>query len=161
MNKLIAILFLLFPFASQADSNLQLLGGFSSGAIGFGADYEIKKSETFGFGGYFFYSAEGDDLGPLAPQVIAAGALARLHLLDTPKYNVSTATGFGVIMSEFEIAGQDQDDTTFGPMLKLGMLYKLSPKLAVGGEMFTIYNWLSDENFGSLEYFNVVVRLKL
>jgi hypothetical protein len=140
-------------FASE--SYLQGALGFESGAVNIGFDYESRKSgSNAGYGGYFMFSSEKDGA---SAQVLSFGAMSKIHFFETEQFDFSLAPGFGISMVEIGNA----DETVFGPILKLGLLYKFSDKVAFGGEMFKAYNWLSDEFAGTLDYFNFVVRLSL
>lgn len=140
--------------AQAQDSSLRALLGFTSGAMHFGADYEAKQSSLHGLGGYFFYQTEEDEAGKTAvAQVIALGANLPVHLLNDSKLDAYIAPGFGIMMVE---QGND-DETAFGPSLKIGMDYKVAPTTKVGVQYSTYYNWLSDELIGSVDYASAAV----
>jgi len=142
-----------FVFAS--DTYIQGVMGFESGAVNIGFDYETRESGTAaGYGGYFMYSAEKSGV---SAQVVSFGGMSKIHFFENSKFDLSIAPGFGISLIE---AGSS-DETVLGPIVKLGLLYKFSDKVAFGGEMFKAYNWLSDEFGGSVEYFNFAVRLTM
>ncbi len=143
--------------AQAKDSYVQGFLGFDATAINFGVDYEVRKSESHGVGGYFLFSGE-EDSGASA-QTISFGGMLRLRIHETEKFEVSMAPGFGITMVE----GSPDDETVLGPTMKLGVMYKTSDKNAIGVEVFQAYNWLNSDTFGTipLQYFNFSYRIKL
>lgn len=157
-KSFLSAVLLLTSFAAQAqdpDSYMQAVLGFESGGVNIGFDYESRAvGSNAGYGGYFLFSSEKDGV---SAQVMSFGAMSKIHLLDDRKFDISIAPGFGISLIELGPA----EETILGPVLKFGLLYKFSEKVAFGGEMFKAYNWLSDEFGGSLDYFNLALRLKL
>jgi len=140
--------------AQAQDKSVRALLGFTSGAVHFGADFEAKQSSLHGLGGYFFFQTEEDEAGKVAvSQVIALGANLPVHLLNHSTLDAYIAPGFGIAMVEFG----DDDETTFGPSLKIGLDYKVGATTKVGAQYSKFYNWMSDEAAGSVEYASAAV----
>jgi len=154
----LTLVFSMMAFSAQAqDSNSYVQGvmGFESGGVNIGFDYESRAvGSTAGYGGYFLFSSEKDGA---SAQVMSFGAMSKIHLLDDSKFDISVAPGFGISMIEMG----PNDETILGPVVKFGLLYKFSDQMAFGGEMFKAYNWLSDDFGGTLDYFNLALRLRL
>jgi len=157
MKKIIlTTVLLLVSYNLQAgESYVQGNFGFEASTFNFGLDYEMRKSQNYGYGAYFMFSSEEEDA--FKPQLVSIGALAKIHLLDTQKLDVAVAPGFGISM--YELSGQDE--TAIGPVMKFSMLYKMNAQMAVGVEMFKSYNWLNDEFGLSSDFLNLAFRYKL
>ena len=155
MSIILSAFFLISSaYADDSQSYLQGVVGFDAGAVNIGFDYESRsESETAGYGGYFLFSGDSDS----SLQVMSFGAMAKIHFFENRKFDLSFAPGLGI--SLVEVGGDDE--TTVGPIVKLGLLYKFSNKVAFGGEIFSAYNWLNDELPSGVEYFNFAVRIKM
>ena len=130
-------------FSAQAqDKSVRALLGFRQGALHIGADFEAKQTSLYGFGGYFFMQTEQDGANEAAvAEVMAIGGNVPLHLLNDSNLDLYVAPGFGIAMVEQGTA----DETTFGPSLKMGAEYKVSPTVKVGAQYSKYFNWMSDE----------------
>lgn len=138
---------------ANAQGTLRGLLGFSGGAINIGADYEIKRDSMTGFGGYVFLQTDEKKNGTvLVNQVLALGAFAPVHLLNHSKIDAYIAPGFGIAMIDDVGPANNDDETTFGPSLKIGVDCRVSPTVAVGVQYSKFYNWLSDDAPTSSEH---------
>lgn len=136
----------------RSNSSIRGILGFSSGSVNIGADYEMKKTNLFGLGGYFFLGT-GDDGGGSSVQVadvLALGAFAPIHIVNDYQLDVYIAPGFGFAKIEVKPA----DETTFGPTVKIGAEFAVAPTVKVGLQHFIITNWLSDELGSEITYTN-------
>lgn len=132
----------------SADSATGLIG-FSQAAVTFGANYEHRQ-DALGLGGYFLYSGEQKDGGK--NQVISFGGIAPMHLLDDSRLDVYLAPGFGISM--IKGISPQSDQTIFGPVWKIGALFKMTPEVKIGLEQMTLVNWFSDQpHIGSAAMF--------
>ncbi len=152
---LIATVLLFTTAAMSAEDGNHVRGilGFSSGEINIGADYE-NRNDNLGYGGYFLFSGDDEDTGKNS--IFAIGAMAAVHFLNTSKVDVYVAPGFGVAKVEEPGAGGD-DETTFGPIMKVGVEYAINDKATVGLQHLFIYNWMSDEVADSASFLNAAV----
>lgn len=137
--------------AQAQDKSLRALLGFDRGAIHLGADFEMKQSNLHGFGGYFFFQTDDEDAG--VPSVMALGANLPVHLLNDSRLDAYVAPGFGIAMVELG----EQDETTFGPSVKIGVDYKVAPTTKVGVQFARYYNWMSDEAGSSADFASAAV----
>lgn len=128
------------------DKSIRALLGFTEGAIHLGADFEMKKTNLYGLGGYLFMQTDDEDAA--VSQVMALGANMPIHMLTDSNIDVYVAPGFGLAMVELGTV----DETTFGPSLKIGAEYKVSPTAKVGVQYSKYFNWMSDEADASYEY---------
>lgn len=134
------------------DKSLRALLGFTSGAINIGADFEVKQTSLYGVGGYFFFGTDEYGAGKVTVyEVMALGAFAPIHLLTDNSVDVYVAPGFGLAMVDNPAPNGD-DETTFGPTLKLGAELKVSPTMKIGLQHFIITNWMSDELADQISY---------
>lgn len=136
----------------RGNSSVRGILGFSSGSINIGADYEMKRTNLFGLGGYFFLGTGDDGTGAKVqvPDVLAVGAFAPIHILNDYQLDVYIAPGFGFAKIEVK----PTDKTTFGPTVKIGAEFAVAPTVKVGLQYFVITNWLSDELSSQYSYTN-------
>jgi hypothetical protein len=147
----ITAIMLVSATAIAQENHARAILGFSSGELNIGADYESRKG-NIGIGGYFLFS--GDDEDTAKNEVLALGAMAAIHLVDNSAVDVYIAPGFGIAMIEEPGAGGD-DETTFGPIMKVGAEYAINEKAYLGLQHMFVYNWMSDEVADSASFLNV------
>jgi hypothetical protein len=135
--------------AFAADNLIRPILGFKSDAVNFGVDYEKRMNHDMGWGAYFFYGSEHKD-NTATNQDIAFGVMAPIHILDNGSLDTYIAPGFGLAMIK-GLAGAD-DETTFGPSLKVGAEWKFSPTLKGGVQYFQVYNWFTDKAASEYDY---------
>lgn len=130
--------------------------GFGSGAVNVGGDFEAIMSSDAGVGGYFMFlsEAENDFNATVRPEVIAFGANAKVHYRPS-SWDLYAAPGFGIAMVE----ANNDDETTFGPSMRIGVLYAFSPGFSVGLEHVTLFNWFSDKAGSDIETANAAFRI--
>lgn len=137
------------------DGEVNVNVGFVSSALNIGASYE-KDSGNVGWGGYFNLQTEKDDAG--IPQIMSLGGMMKIHLVQTNGIDAYIAPGFGLAMfSDIVVGGEEKDKTTFGPSMKIGAQYFVTPAVKVGIERFMINNWFDDEAPASAEVTTAVI----
>lgn len=157
----ISLIISLQAFSSLAlagDKSVTGLLGFSQSALTIGANFENKMDQYIGVGGYFLHSSEKKD-NASKQQVMSFGATATGHIIDNSQLDVYLAPGFGVIMIKGltgSISGDDQ--TTFGPIWKMGFLFKATPTVKVGIEQTELVNWFSDKAYAQVSLTNAAVN---
>lgn len=128
--------------------------GFGQGALNIGGDFEAVMSSDAGIGGYFMLLTDAENNGAtIRPQVIAFGAQAKVHYRPG-SWDFYGTPGFGIAM----VDDNNDDETTFGPSMRIGVMYALTPALSVGLEHATFFNWFSDELAENLETSNAAFR---
>jgi hypothetical protein len=148
---LIAAAMLVSTTAMAQANHVRGILGFSSGEMNIGADYESRKGNV-GVGGYFLFSGDDEDTGK--NEIMALGAMAAVHLIDNSPVDIYIAPGFGIAMIEEPGPGGD-DETTFGPIMKVGVEYAINEKAYLGLQHMFVYNWMSDDVSDSASFLNV------
>jgi hypothetical protein len=138
---------------SRGSNNITGLLGFTKAAVNFGVNYE-HRVDTIGFGGYFHYSSEKKD-NFANNQITSFGGIAPIHFLDDAHMDTYLAPGFGVHM--IKGLGAQDDVTTFGPLWKLGALFKISNNVKVGLERTELVNWFTDKATADAVYTNAAL----
>ena len=88
-------------------------------------------------GAYFLHSSENKNAGK--HQVISFGGMLPVHMVDTYDLDLYLAPGFGIHMIKgLNNGASGEDQTTFGPMWKIGFLYKVSSNVRIGLEQSQI-----------------------
>jgi opacity protein-like surface antigen len=141
---------------SSGQNELTANVGFQSGAINLGATYAQMSGGT-GFGGYFLLQTEKTSAA--VNQAIALGGLYKINVIDTSKAVFYAAPGAGLAMIKVpSSSGTGTDDkTVFGPSLKLGVQFKVSPTFAIGVENMLISNWFEDKAPAGFEIVTVAM----
>jgi hypothetical protein len=114
--------------------------GFTEGGFGLGADYEYAAASTFGIGGYTRFYKKDEKR---APGYFMFGAFIRPHF-HRKQWDFYISPGVGVM----SIDANNDDETTLGPSLALGLLYEVNSQIAVGIENMKHYVWFSDDYRG-------------
>lgn len=139
--------------ANAQEKTLRALLGMTQGNLNLGADFEMKQSSAHGLGGYFFMQTDDDTANPSVYGVMALGANMPIHLLNDSMIDVYVAPGFGILMiDDYGSGAQKDDETTFGPSLKIGAEYQVSPQASIGLQYMNYYNWFSDDVTFKAEY---------
>jgi opacity protein-like surface antigen len=162
MKKLFLAGAILFAgFAAQASTNGSITGllGFSQSAVNFGVNYENRLDSAFGLGGFFHFSSEKKE-NAAKQQTMAFGAMAPAHLLDNARFDAYVAPGFAVIMVKgYDGAPYSKDDqTTFGPIWKMGVMFRMSTNVKVGIEQTELINWFTDKASPQVSYTNAALE---
>jgi opacity protein-like surface antigen len=161
MKKLILLGAILFAGAAAQASNNSLTGllGFSQSAVNFGVNFENRVETSYGLGGFFHYSSEKKDNAG-KNQTMAFGAMAPVHLLDNSHFDAYLAPGFAVLMVKgFDGSSFSKDDqTTFGPAWKIGVMYKMASNVKLGIEQTQLINWFSDKAASQFVYTNAAME---
>jgi len=162
MKKLFLLGAILFAGAAAQAANNSITGllGFSQSAVNFGVNYENRMETSYGLGGFFHYSSEKKD-NAYKNQTIAFGAMAPVHLLDNSHFDAYLAPGFAVLMVkglDVGAAYSKDDQTTFGPAWKIGVLYKMTSNVKLGIEQTQLINWFSDKAASQFVYTNAALN---
>ena len=155
-----------FPVYSGLSSQHQISTqlGLFAGALNLGVSYIQPKTELYGFGGYFFMQTSKEkNYSTIVSQVVSFGGLVNINLMDNTNFRIYLSPGFGLsILKESSInSGTKNDETVVGPVIKMGVQYKISPTFFVGLDKTDFTNWLNDNvnNFqgpNGFDYFSVV-----
>ncbi len=152
LSAMIAVVSISFG-AQAGEKSFTGLIGFSQSALGFGANFENRHSQNFGVGAYFLHSSENKNAGK--HQVISFGGMLPVHMVDTYDLDLYLAPGFGIHMIKgLNNGASGEDQTTFGPMWKIGFLYKVSSNVRIGLEQSQIVNWFSEKSYSQFTYTN-------
>jgi opacity protein-like surface antigen len=161
MKKLILVGAILIAGAAAQAANNSLTGllGFSQSAVNFGVNYENRMETSYGLGGFFHYSSEKKE-NAAKNQTMAFGAMAPVHLLDNSHFDAYLAPGFSVLMVKgFDRAPYSNDDqTTFGPAWKIGVLFKMTSNVKLGLEQTELINWFNDKAASQYVYTNAALN---
>jgi hypothetical protein len=130
--------------------------GFGLGALNIGADFESAMSSDAGVGGYFMLMTNAEkNNADIRAQIIAFGGEAKVHYRPG-SWDFYGTPGFGIAMVDF----RNEDETTFGPSMRIGVLYAVSPSISVGIEHATFFNWFSKDVLSeSFETSNLAARM--
>lgn len=139
---------------SNNDNFVTGILGFTQSAVNFGANYE-HRFDSFGAGGYFLYSGEEKDNGLGKNQTISFGANLPIHIFEDSRFDVSLAPGFGI--TQVKGISPQNDETIFGPSIKTGLFYKLTPTVKAGIDHSYFTNWFNDKTNSAVEYTNAAV----
>jgi len=161
MNKIFLVGAILFAglTAQAADSSITGLLGFTQSAVNFGVNYENRMESAFGLGGFFHFSSEKKE-NAAKNQTMAFGAMAPVHMLDNSKIDAYVAPGFAVLMIKGYTGAtySNDDQTTFGPIWKMGVLFKMSANVKVGLEQTELINWFTDKAGPHASYTNAALN---
>ncbi len=158
--SLFILFFSLTSFANIGEKTATGLLGFSQSGLGLGANFENRISSTLGLGGYFLHTSEKESANK--NQVISLGAFANGHIVDTSDFSFYIAPGVGVIM----VKGQrstftTEDQTTFGPIWKMGFLLRATPTIQLGVEQTELVNWFSEKAPGQFSVTNFAIAFSM
>jgi hypothetical protein len=139
----------------EGTSTARGLLGSSRGSMNAGVDYE-RRMGNVGVGGYFIYSDENDDTAKAEQMFL--GAQAVIHVIDRTEFDLYAAPGVTAVMHDKApgVAGSD-DETTFGPSLRLGAIYYFNQNWGLGFDWLTATNWFNDEVGQQEELANLAV----
>lgn len=162
-NLILVTALLLTSVVSQAatygsEQSITGIVGFTQSAPNFGANYERRIDNNMGVGGYFHFASEQKN-GFGKNQTMSFGAMAPMHLLDNSRADVYLAPGFGITMVK-GITGTlvPDDQTIFGPIWKVGAMFKMTSSVKLGLEQTHITNWFTDKLPSDMEYTNFAVN---
>lgn len=129
------------PAVSRSELAMHL--GFVAGAANIGVDYNLMENNA-GIGGYFFYQTEKKDKG--VNKIMSFGASYKVNVLNTSRFTGYLSPGFGIHMVTIPASGTRSESTenAFGPVYKIGTLFKVSPTFQLGLERQALVNWFND-----------------
>lgn len=137
-----------------AENNIKISLGLDQGAINLGAEYE-SRSGANGLSGYFLLATEKITTGK--PQIMTFGGGMPIYFYDNKTNSLFITPGLGLNM----IKVGNTTEMTFGPQIKLGTGYRLSPNLRLGLEHFIITNALNEKAGGSQHFTNFLISFTL
>lgn len=137
--------------SSTVGGNATAYLGFGSGAVNIGGEYEAVQSANHGFGGYFMFLTEKEDV---RNQVITFGGFVKMHFMATDALEFYASPGFGIGMVDVG----DDTETTIGPSFRLGAMYRFTDLISVGWEHSFFYNWFNKKVADVGQFGNVAVR---
>jgi hypothetical protein len=142
--------------AYQSSSGSELTGtlGLVQAAVNVGFQY-TKKNSDYGLGGYFFLQTSKErSTNIIVNQVMSFGGQAKVALVDTSVVSAYLSPGFGIhmikdVQDTTVTPTRKSDKTAFGPTLRTGVLFGLTPTVKAGLEHFQYWNWFDDVAQGS------------
>ncbi|QDK36358.1 outer membrane beta-barrel protein [Bdellovibrio sp. NC01] len=137
----------------EGSNTVRLLLGASQSAFSGGVAYE-RRSGTFGVGGFLLSSTKDSDANK--PETLTFGLDVTSHLIDKNDLDVYISPGIAVTNSDAATSAGD-DDTLFGPTLKIGTVYSLNHGWGVGLEYLRVFNWFSEKSPAQIDFANLVV----
>ena len=128
--------------------------GANNTSLDFGLSHERRKGNV-GIDAMAIYSTGNDNAGTMqVDSQTLLGSSVIYHLEDNSNADVFFGTGLAAILHD-DVKGTTENDTTFGPMFKVGSSYYLNNDWSVGLEYIVALNWTDDSlasqnNFGLL-----------
>ncbi len=117
--------------------------GANNTSVDGGISHERRKGNV-GFDAMAIYSAGNDTAGSLqADSQTLLGTSIMYHLEDNSNADVFFGTGLAAILHD-DVRGTTENDTTFGPMFKVGSSYYLNNDWSIGLEYIVAMNWTDD-----------------
>ncbi len=129
----------------------KLYGGFSNTTFNGGVSHERRKG-SLGVDALVMSSGDNgaDGLGQKDRQLLVGSSLIH-HLEDNSNADVYLGTGLAIMRHE-DAGDTDDDETTFGPLFRIGSSYYLNRDWSVGLEYMTALNWSNDDLAGENAY---------
>ena len=137
----------------EGSNTLRLLLGATQSAFNGGLENE-RRSGTWGVGAFLLSSTKDSDANK--PETLTFGLDMYSHLIDRNNLDVYVAPGIAVSNSDAATEAGD-DDTLFGPTLKIGTVYSLNHGWGVGLEYLRVFNWFSEKSPAQMDFANFVV----
>lgn len=128
--------------------------GANNTSFDIGLSHERRKG-SIGVDALAFYSSENDTAGAgQHDSQTLLGSSLLYHLHDDSSADVFLGTGLAVVMHD-DVNGTTENDTTFGPLFRIGSSYYLNRDWSVGLEYLVAMNWTDDSltsqsNYGFL-----------
>lgn len=127
--------------------------GSSQGGLNIGIDYERRMGNA-GLGAYLINS---DDNDAGKGEQMFLGVQSVIHVLDRTAFDVYLAPGLSVVMHDDGGTTSGDNETTFGPSLRIGTIYYCNPHWGIGLDWLKTTNWFSDDAGYQQELANVAV----
>lgn len=129
---------------SKYENSVWLAAGFTEGGFSLGADYEYAADRTYGIGGMAkFYKK---DSSRPANGIFMFGAYIRPHF-HRRAWDLYVSPGVAIINIDNTSANGD-DTTSLGPFFQAGVLYQITPSVAIGMENQITAIWFDDDTRG-------------
>ena len=122
----------------------KVYGGFTSEATNFALSHE-RREGALGVDVLLMQTGDnGENAVGQADEKTMLGASLIHHLQDNSRADVYLGTGIAATYQE-DINSTDQDETTYGPLFRIGSSYYLNNEWSVGLEYMAALNWTSDK----------------
>lgn len=125
---------------SDGSNTVRLMAGAQSAANHYGIDYEFRSGPV-GIGAFYI---QGNESSAVArPEFMTIGFVAPIHLIDKSRWDLYIAPGVNMTQFKDYIAPSevDEDDyTTWGAVLKMGMMYYFNNHWHLGLDFVKIHN---------------------
>lgn len=121
--------------------------GFTNDAMNFGLSHERRKG-ALGWDLLGVYSSDNGDNNTIAQknEQLMIGSAMIFHLQDNSPADVYFGTGVQVMQhSDVTISGEESDETSFGPLFKIGSSYYFNNDWSLGLEYMIAQNWHNDD----------------
>lgn len=117
--------------------------GANNTSVDFGLSHERRKG-NIGLDFMAFYSAGNDSANSVQSdsQTLVSSSFM-YHVEDLSNADVFLGTGLAATFHD-DVRGTGENDTTFGPMFKIGSSYYLNSDWSVGLEYIIAQNWTDD-----------------
>jgi opacity protein-like surface antigen len=122
----------------------KVYGGFSNTTFNVGVSHERRKG-SLGVDALVMSSGDNGASGPgQKDRQLLVGSSLIHHLEDNSNADVYLGTGLAIMRHE-DAGETDDDETTFGPLFRIGSSYYLNNDWSVGLEYMTALNWSNDD----------------
>src|SRR5690606_30697019 len=125
----------------------KLYVGFTNDATNFALSHE-RRQKAMGWDVLALYSSDNGDNNTIAQKDEQAmlGTSLIYHLQDNGPADVYFGTGVQIMQhSDVMIDGDKNDETTFGPLFKIGSSYYFNNMWSLGLEYMVAQNWNNDD----------------
>ncbi len=148
----------------EGTSTVRGLVGFNRGELDLGLDYE-RRMGTMGFGGFALMSGENDHTTPQKPGQLVVGINTPVHLIVHSPFDVYLAPGIAYIKNDDVKAVGLQpavdSESSFGPSMRVGMLYAVNETWAVGLDFIRATNWSNDDAASDYDFANIGIAYNM
>lgn len=122
----------------------KVYGGFSSETTNFGLSHE-RRQGSLGWDALAIHSSDNGETGLAKKdaQTLFGTSLIH-HLEDNSNADVYLGTGIAAIM-HYDINNTDEDETSFGPLFRIGSSYYFNNDWSLGLEYLAAMNWSNNE----------------
>ena len=121
--------------------------GFSRGGADLGLDYEYGYARTYSVGGYL--RVIPDSTSSNQNGVTTFGVFVRPHF-SRGNWDFYVSPGFGLVSEKYVQGNNTNTYTMLGPSFAVGLMYDLTPNMAVGAEQMDIYGWFNSTAGGDI-----------
>lgn len=148
----------------EGTSTVRGLFGFNRGELDFGVDYE-RRMGVMGLGGFVLMSGENDGVAPQKPAQLVVGVNTPLHLIDRSPFDVYIAPGITYVRNDdVDAVGATpavEGEDSFGPSMRLGMIYTINETWGVGLDFVRATNWSNEDAASDYDFANLAVSYNM